>query len=311
AKYGKAYKDADDELIHYKRYNEQKQAIDAHNQRYAEGLESYDMGVNQYTDMTDKEFANIVNGFNPNPGKNMMNEAVTTFKTTGAPVPDSVDWRTKGVVTKVKDQQSCASCWAFSAIGALEGQHAKVEGKLVELSIQNLVDCMKDEGITGCSSGGWPYLAYQYIIREAQGVDTEASYPTINKDNPKCMFTTKNIGARAHAFGVVMPGDEVALKEAVATIGPLSMCVITPGQFTGYKSGVFDVPTCGTQFEWVNHCMLIVGYGTDEQSGKDYWLVKNSMGTQWGEQGYIKMARNHKNQCGVATVASYPVVNPV
>ena len=100
-----------------------------------------------------------------------MNEAVTTFKATGAPVPDSVDWRTKGVVTKVKDQEECRSCWAFSAIGALEGQHAKVEGKLVELSIQNLVDCMKDEGITGCSSGGWPYLAYQYIIREAQVSD--------------------------------------------------------------------------------------------------------------------------------------------
>ncbi|CAG2178552.1 unnamed protein product [Oppiella nova] len=223
-------------------------------------------------------------------------------------LPTAVDWRKKGIVTPVKDQGGCGSCWAFSVVGALEGQHAKGTGKLVSLSEQNLVDCTRDEGNFGCS-GGWPYDAYEYIVRVAQGLDTEKGYPYKGIDQ-KCNFSVSSIGARATAFAILTPGNESVLQESVANIGPISVCIEASGNFMSYSGGVFDDKTCSPNFDYINHCVLAVGYGTDTKTGKDYWIVKNSWGTVFGEEGYIRMSRNNKNQCAISTLASYPDVYP-
>ncbi|XP_044231460.1 procathepsin L-like [Thunnus albacares] len=220
----------------------------------------------------------------------------------GADLPDFVDWRDKGYVTEVKNQKNCGSCWAFSATGSLEGQIFNKTGKLVSLSEQQLVDCSRDYGNMGCS-GGWMHDAFRYI-KENGGLDTEDSYPYEAKDG-KCRYDPAKIGANCTGYVNVKSNDEDALRDAVATIGPVSVAIdASQTSFQLYKSGVYDEPHC--QSSALNHAVLAVGYGTE--NGLDYWLVKNSWGLEWGDKGYIKMSRNKQNQCGMGSYAIYPQV---
>ncbi|KAG8192033.1 hypothetical protein JTE90_025299 [Oedothorax gibbosus] len=206
-------------------------------------------------------------------------------------------------LNKYSDLQQCGSCWAFSATGSLEGQHFKKSGKLVSLSEQNLVDCSQAEGNSGCG-GGWMDQAFEYV-KKNHGIDTEKSYP-YNADEEKCHFKKSQVGANCTGYVDIPQKDEKALQKAVATIGPISVAINAGGDFDNYESGVYDPERCPGELDYLNHGVLVVGYGTD--NGKDYWIVKNSWGDSFGEKGYIRMIRNKNNACGIATKASYPLV---
>lgn len=319
AKYNKSYADQTEDNYRFKVFLETKHKVAKHNQLHANGQRSYTIGLNKYADMTHKEFVRTMNGYKPHLKRSNLDNSLEdvpakhreeqqawfTNKYDDIELPRSMDWRQRGYVTPVKDQGHCGSCWAFSSTGALEGQHYRKTGNLISLSEQNLVDCSGKYGNMGCN-GGLMANAFRYI-RDNHGVDTENSYPYEAHDD-KCRFRNKTVGADDKGYIELPSGDEKKLTRAIATRGPVSIAIdASQESFRLYDGGVYDEPACGNQEENLDHGVLVIGYGTDAIHG-DYFLVKNSWSESWGESGYIKMARNKDNQCGIATSAVYPVV---
>ncbi|KAF3948663.1 hypothetical protein CMV_025366 [Castanea mollissima] len=201
----------------------------------------------------------------------------------GEELPESVDWREKGAVVDVKDQGQCGSCWAFSTIGAVEGINKIVTGDLISLSEQELVDCDQTYN-QGCNGGLMDY-AFQFIINNG-GIDSEEDYPYKARDG-SCDPNRRNARVvTIDGYEDVPTNDEKALMKAVAN-QPVSVAIEAGGRaFQLYDSGIFT-GLCGTQLD---HGVVAVGYGTE--NGVDYWLVRNSWGSDWGEKGYIKLERN-------------------
>nr|AWM30702.1 cathepsin S [Rachycentron canadum] len=297
--HGKKYRDEVEDVRRRELWEKNLMLITMHNLEASMGLHTYDLSMNFMGDLTQEE---IMQSFATLTPPTDIQRAPSPFEgTTGADVPDTMDWREKGCVTKVKMQGACGSCWAFSAAGALEGQLAKKTGKLVDLSPQNLVDCSGKYGNHGCN-GGYMHRAFQYVI-DNQGIDSDASYPYKGKLQ-QCLYNPMYRAANCSTYSFLPQGSEDALKQAVGTIGPISVAIdATRPLFTFYRSGVYNDPSCSQK---VNHGVLAVGYGT--LNGQDYWLVKNSWGTSFGDQGYIRMSRNKNNQCGIALFPCYPIM---
>ncbi|XP_019479627.1 PREDICTED: cathepsin L1 [Hipposideros armiger] len=275
--------------------------IDLHNQEYNQGKQSFTMAMNAFGDMTSEEFRQVMNG--------LQNQEHKKGKVFGEPlfaeIPPSVDWREKGYVTPVKNQGHCGSCWAFSATGALEGQMFRKTGKLISLSEQNLVDCSQSQGNRGCN-GGLMDNAFQYVKYNG-GLDSEESYP-YHAEDESCKYKPEESVANDTGF-VDIHQQERSLMKAVATVGPISVSIdASHYSFQFYKEGIYYDPECSSQE--LDHGVLVVGYGFEgaESDNNKYWIVKNSWGTAWGEKGYIKMAKDRNNHCGIATSASYPIV---
>ncbi|XP_026012981.1 uncharacterized protein LOC113015246 [Astatotilapia calliptera] len=272
-----------------------------HNQEASAGKHSFTLGLNHLADMTAEEINENLNGLKLEETVNFTNG---TFKdVSDSPLPANVDWRKEGLVGPVRNQGLCGSCWAFSSLGALEGQLKKRTGTLVSLSPQNLVDCSTQDGNLGCR-GGYITKAYSYVIRNG-GVDSESFYPYEHK-NGKCRYSVQGRAGYCSKFSVLPEGDEKMLQKVLASVGPISVAVNAMLEsFHMYSGGLYNVPSCNPKL--INHAVLLVGYGTD--GGQDYWLVKNSWGTAWGEGGYIRLARNKNNLCGIASFPVYPTTS--
>ncbi|KAL3882301.1 hypothetical protein ACJMK2_028662 [Sinanodonta woodiana] len=300
--HNKQYESTEEEA--YRRYifYENMKEMYIHNEKYKKGEKSYWLGVNQFSDLNGEELKALHSGFMPT-RVNLTGATCSTFLPPhNVMLPDNVDWRQKGYVTPVKNQErSCYSCWAFSTTGSLEGQNFRKTGKLVNLSEQQLVDCSSAFGNMGCS-GGLMEQSFAYIKK--YGIETEEDYPYKAKDQ-QCKYNSAKIVAKNTGCVEINRGSESALQNAVATVGPISVAIDSNHRsFWYYAGGVYEEDQCSSTV--LDHAVLVVGYGTE--NGKDYWLVKNSWGERWGDKGYIKMARNKGNMCGIATDSSYPLV---
>jgi C1A family cysteine protease len=266
--------------------------------------QNFTMGINQFTDLTPQEFKEqYVGGLKAEVGS----YGCKTFSSSASGAPSSLDWRTKGAVTTVKDQGQCGSCWTFSSTGAIESAWAISTGKLVDLSEQELVDCATgiSYGSHGCS-GGQMEGAFKFVIENGQC--SASSYPYTSgttKTGGSCQKCTSVV--HLSSCSDVKPNDQVSLKAAVSQ-QPVAIAIEADTRyFQSYSSGVLTSSSCGTNLD---HGVLIVGYGSE--NGQDYWLVKNSWGTSWGDSGYVKIARssstNDPGVCGIAMDPSFPTV---
>ncbi|XP_075049130.1 cathepsin K-like isoform X2 [Mixophyes fleayi] len=297
--YQKQYNGKHDELLRRLIWEESYKLISTHNLEYSQGLHTYDLAMNRLGDMTSEEVVRKMTGLKV-PPRDRTRIITSEEDEELVTLPDSIDYREKGYVTPVRDQGLCGSCWAFSSVGALEGQLKKTTGKLVVLSPQNLVDCDKES--SGCE-GGYMTSAFEYV-RDNKGIDSEAAYPYVGEDQI-CKYSTNGKAATCKSYKEVEKGSEKALQKAVGTIGPVSVGInanLTTFQF--YKTGVYYDKDCNT--EDINHGVLAVGYG--EQNKSKYWIIKNSWGEDWGDKGYILMARDKDNACWIADDASYPLM---
>lgn len=284
--------------------------INKHNEEFDKGMHNYSLGMNQFGDMTSEEWSSKMFGFTYKKqertklwcGLSTCSLKALTPLFLGAN-PESVDWRSKGAVTPVKNQQQCGSCWAFSATGSMEGANFIKNGNLVSLSEQQLVDCSGPQGDKGCF-GGIMDSAFRYVIQNG-GIDSESDYPYSARTGSCSTSKAQKHAVKLTSFQDVPPNDEGQLESAVAQ-QPVSVAIeADQPNFQFYKSGVFDA-ACGTQLD---HGVLVVGYGAD--NGKPYWIVKNSWGEGWGNNGYIWIAKNiqkKEGQCGIAMQPSFPIV---
>mmetsp|Transcript_42550 Transcript_42550/g.113911 ORF Transcript_42550/g.113911 Transcript_42550/m.113911 type:complete len:363 (+) Transcript_42550:133-1221(+) len=285
-----------------------------HNHEYRLGKHSYFMALNEYADLTWEEFSASKLGFNGKLHRKLKrsgNSTARAFQALDADVPAEVDWRDKQAVTDVQNQGSCGSCWAFSAVGALESAHAIASGSLVPLSVQQLIDCSYDYGNKGCE-GGLMDNAFAYLEGKSHGDDTQSSYPYAGKQG-SCRFNPTAIGSSIAGHVDLQEGMEDDLVTAVGTAGPVSIAIHAGAALQFYAGGIFDgvLGSCSGE---LNHGVLAVGYGTQParlplRRLRDYWIVKNSWGKAWGEKGYFRIRRG-KNLCGLANAASYPLVAP-
>jgi len=312
SQHGKKYETKD----FFHRYNVFKANLDfvyKHNQLG----HSYTVGMNAFGDLTNSEFSlrNGYRGRNRNYAKSKNGPSAAGVAKRAGSNPTSVDWTQH--LTPVKNQGQCGSCWSFSTTGSVEGALSIAErttgDRVVSLSEQQLMDCSQAEGNQGCN-GGLMDQAFEYIIKSASGLCTEAEYPYQEADSACAAYS---VCAGNHGVGTITGYTDV--EPSAKTDGPLENAVaITPVSiaieadsmaFQFYSSGVFDNSGCGTNLD---HGVLIAGYGT--AGGKQYWNVKNSWGSGWGDNGYIQICKGAScsggqtpdGMCGIQMDPSYP-----
>ena len=274
-------------------YDENIKFIKDHNSKNS----SYEVGINQFVSRT------YINGTSNESSHYIPSNHDDMNILTKEELPKEVDWVKKGAVSSVKNQLECGSCWAFSAVGSVEGEWSLKHHKLYNLSEQELVDCSDYLGNQGCD-GGSMTNAFEYIIQN--GLCSNVSYP-YNGTDEQCQNQTCTKLVHINKYHSVPPNNEEQLEKAVAK-QPVSVAIQANQQsFQLYKKGIYSDPDCGDQLD---HGVLVVGYGYDLFHGMNYWIVKNSWGPKWGENGYIRMAKgieDPEGQCGIAMDASYPV----
>jgi len=280
AMYNKVYS-AEEDIKRQSIFMENKIRVAFYNERDTHATYEH----NEFMDLTAEEFKARFLGFAHN-DKALENVAEDIDTTS---MPTSVDWTDKGYVTPVKNQGQCGSCWAFSTTGNIEGQHFKKTGKLVSLSEQQLVDCDRKQD-QGCN-GGLPSNAFQYI--EGTGLESESDYPYRGVDGT-CQYSKSKVAATVSGWKKIST-NETQIAAQVAAVGPLSIG-INAGPMQFYAGGVSCPWKILCNPKQLDHGVLIVGYGTE--NGKDYWKIKNSWGSGWGEKGYYRICRG-KGACGL------------
>lgn len=295
---------------HGKKYSNAKEKelrknIFRQNYRYVNSMNraglSYYLKINHLADYTDQEMHRI-RGRLPSKGYNGGKPFPKEEFSKG--IPDNLDWRLYGAVTQVKDQAVCGSCWSFGTTGTIEGAYFLKTGNLVRLSQQQLIDCSWNYQNNGCD-GGEDFRAYQYIMN-AGGLASEDDYGAYLGVDGKCHERNVTKTAKISGYVNVTSGDLLALRQAIAKKGPISVSIDAAHKsFSFYSHGVYYDSECKNGPDDLDHSVLAVGYGV--MNNEPYWIVKNSWSTYWGNDGYVLMSQKDNN-CGVATQPTYVIM---
>ncbi|XP_062519424.1 procathepsin L-like [Corticium candelabrum] len=336
AKYSKEYANMEEFGERLELFKSNKIMIMEENRK----MQGHQLALNQFADMSQSEFKSKVLMPKRRASSFPPERYAQRVDIRDVDLPDSFDWREKGIVTPVKDQGTVGTCWAFSTIENIESQWAKAGHTLTSLSVEQLVDCDNTVDPKNMHAdcgvfGGWPYLAYDYI-KTMGGLESEQDYPycsgtgkcypcatsKYNKTRcgPPTPYCRKNDSCDARLDSmkfvpglrvldwVAIRGEETEMMSQLVTRGPLSI-LINAEFLQFYHSGVWSPPKflCGND---TDHAVLLVGYGTEKVlfGEKPYWLVKNSWGMKWGMDGYFKLERG-KGICGVETGVTSAVVS--
>jgi len=292
-KYNKSYSS---ELEENSRFNNFRASLHRVRRRQMKITDGATYGLTKFADMSEREFQNKI----------LMRKKITPNKhsipKTKRAVPNNFDWRSTGLVTPVKNQGDCGSCWAFSATETIESawmmKHKLNNVTMKPLSPQQIVDC--DSSDNGCG-GGDPPTAYQYVM-SAGGQETDADYPYTGEDGT-CAFTKSEVYARVSSFDYACSNsDETQLLQNAYTYGPTSICV-DASSWSDYQGGVMTAWECAW-IDILDHCVQVVGWNLN--AATPYWIVRNSWGSDWGEGGFIRLAYG-QNTCGMAEEATYVI----
>ncbi|XP_055382789.1 putative cysteine proteinase CG12163 isoform X2 [Condylostylus longicornis] len=297
----KFYRNYENEFEKQKRYQIFKSNLLKINQlnKREQGTAKY--GLTEFADMTTTEYK-MRTGLLYDPDNNDIGNPIANIP--NIDLPKEFDWRTKNVITEVKDQGTCGSCWAFSTVGNIEGLHAIKAGQLEEYSEQELVDC--DTLDKGCQ-GGLMDNAYK-AIDQLGGLELESEYPyEAHKD--KCSIDKSKIRVKVKG-GIDFPKNETAMALWLVKNGPISIG-LNANAMMFYKGGISHPWKLLCRPGAIDHGVLIVGFGVAEfpvyNKTLPYWIIKNSWGKNWGEQGYYRIYRG-TNACGVSEMASSAVL---
>ena len=289
-KYKKKYNSVNEFLARYEVFKRNVNAA------FSEQNESFQVGITKFSDMTHQEFARTYLNLNYDALAMANFEPVTVENTNAA--PSSYDWRNAGRVSKVKDQGSCGSCWAFATVANLEGLYYAKKKTMKQFSEQMLVDC--DTQDSGCNGGLMEY-AFSWL-KSNGGIMLQKDYPyvgkkqTCKKDKSKYadfkVSGYKKLGSTSSTWSCVNEDD---IKEFLYKTGPLAVA-LNADYLSSYTGGIVDYSSSKCPYSGINHAVTMVGYGA--ASSKNYWIIKNSWGSDWGESGYFRIMRG-KGTCGI------------
>ncbi|KAJ4798131.1 Cysteine protease [Rhynchospora pubera] len=303
-KHEKTYAQPEDRLHGFENFMKNYKYM---NQRKANG-ENGDhlVGLNNLADLSNDEFKEkyLSNKFGMGKRRERKIGLGNYYENESCNAPPSLNWKEKGVVTPVKDQGQCGSCWSFSSTGAIEGINAITTGELISLSEQELVECVTTNW--GCD-GGYMDYAFEWIIKNG-GINTESNYPYTAKDGVCNITKANNKVVTIDGYEDVPPKDEALLCAVLKQ--PISVGIDAGARdFQLYTGGIYN-GNCSSNPDDINHAVLLVGYGSE--NGTDYWIVKNSWSTKWGNQGYIYIKRVKSlpyGKCAILGLSSYPTKN--
>ncbi|XP_053601745.1 uncharacterized protein LOC128670254 [Plodia interpunctella] len=282
--YNKVYEDAQEKQIRFNIFKEHLLDINRLNKQHGYNV----MGINLFTDMSKEEFRNTHHGLIFDNNGVPCHKEEMDFELSRDNLPENFDWRDKGVLTKVKNQATCNGCWAFSTIGTIESQYAIKHGadKLKVLSEQQIIDCVTSNE-DGCN-GGFMSNALLQLAETQMGVMTAADYPFIGQDGT-CQYDQTKAVVNVTGCADFTNTAEEDIKAVLVNTGPL-VIGLAGGPLQTYDKGVFT--QCDVDAR-IDHGLLLVGYGTDENTNKPYWLIKNSWGEAYGENGYVRLIRGN------------------
>merc|ERR1711959_552196 len=252
---------------------------------------SYTLGLNAFADLSLEEFQRDYLGVHPEkggqlPSRALIEDSQINFVPGAVPGNLTKNWVEQGAVTEVKNQGRCGSCWSFSTTGAIEGINAIVSGNLTSLSEQELVDCDTKHDM-GCHGG---LMDYAFTFVESHGLDTEADYPYRGQQEGCDVDRMNRVVVTIDGYEDIEAGDEQGMVDVVSK-QPVSVAIqANHPDFQLYSGGIFDDENCGTQLD---HGVLVAGYGSTDE-GREYWIMKNSWGSMWGEEGFMRMAMGVK-----------------